>query len=148
MGGPKRVLVVDDEGDIRDGVSRWLHAAGFELLFAENGQAGVEAATREAPDAILLDVLMPQKDGMETLAELRANKLTVGIPVVMLSANLRDEQRALDAGARFFVQKPYDAKELVFTLKTAINQYHESTHSHASIGTQENSCYEEIASDR
>ncbi|CAK9023401.1 Non-motile and phage-resistance protein, partial [Durusdinium trenchii] len=69
---------------------------GFEADIAEDGQQGIESARNLAPSAILLDVLMPQKDGMTTLAELRADFRTVGIPVIMLSASLRNEQRALD----------------------------------------------------
>lgn len=119
---PKKILVVDDESEIRDGVTRWLKAAGFDTLAAEDGNQGLRTASQSTPDAILLDVLMPHKDGMETLAELKANEETVGIPVVMLSASLRDQQRALDAGARFFVQKPYNGKVLVHTVNAAINQ--------------------------
>jgi DNA-binding response OmpR family regulator len=122
MDQAKRVLIVDDERDIVDGVSRWLSAAGYDTLIAGDGYEGVESATRNAPDAILLDVLMPNKDGMTTLAELRAQQQTNNIPVVMLSASLRDEQRALDAGARFFVHKPYDGRKLVSTIDAAVEE--------------------------
>jgi DNA-binding response OmpR family regulator len=122
MDQAKRVLIVDDERDIVDGVSRWLSAAGYDTLIAGDGYEGFESATRNAPDAILLDVLMPKKDGMTTLAELRAQQQTNNIPVVMLSASLRDEQRALDAGARFFVHKPYDGRKLVSTIDAAVEE--------------------------
>ncbi len=118
----RRVLIVDDEPDIRQGVARWLNAAGYETLIAEDGEKGVQAANFEVPDAILMDVLMPNKDGMQALAELKANAGTVNIPVVMLSASLRDQQRALDAGARFFVQKPYDGKSLISAVRAAVEQ--------------------------
>jgi DNA-binding response OmpR family regulator len=122
MTAAQRVLIVDDEPDIRDGVSRWLNAAGYETLTAVDGSQGIASAARHRPQAILLDMLMPGKDGMETLADLRADKQTIDIPVVMLSASLRDEQRALDAGARFFVDKPYDGKKLVAAVKAAIER--------------------------
>lgn len=118
----KRILVVDDEPDISEAVCRWLKAGGYEARSAANGVAGMQAALDSPPDAILLDVLMPFKDGLETLADLRANDLTTQIPVIMLSASLRDEQRALDAGARFFIHKPYDGKKLVSTVGAAIAQ--------------------------
>lgn len=118
----QRVLIVDDEQDIRDGVNRWLKASGYDTYQAEDGEACLQATQDNKPDAILLDVLMPKKGGMETLAELRNSSETLGIPVVMLSASLRDEQQALDAGARFFVQKPYDGKKLVATIKAAIDE--------------------------
>jgi len=118
----ERVLVVDDEADIQDGVSRWLGFAGFETLLADNGNEGIASARANAPEAILLDMQMPGKDGIQTLAVLRSDQGTTDIPVVMLSASLRDEQRALDAGARYFVHKPYDGKQLVATIQAAIQQ--------------------------
>lgn len=119
MNNQRRVLIVDDEPDIRDGVSRWLSAAGYAIVTAEDGEQGVKAALEIRPDAILLDVRMPRLDGMEALALLRRDERTEAIPVVMLSASLRDEQRALDAGARFFVQKPYSGKSLVSVVAAA-----------------------------
>lgn len=119
----QKVLVVDDEADIREGVRRWLHASGYVTDSACDGEQGIEAAQASPPDAILLDVLMPKKDGMQTLAEIRTCPRTHHIPVVMLSASLRDEQRALDAGAKYFVHKPYDGKRLVATVKAAIERH-------------------------
>lgn len=116
----KTVLVVDDEFDIRNGVCMWLKAAGYSTLLADDGEEGLASALENLPQAILLDVLMPKKCGMETLAELRAREETVDIPVVMLSASLQDEQRALDAGARFFIHKPFDGKKLVSAVNAAI----------------------------
>lgn len=122
MTSTKKVLIVDDEADIREGVGRWLSAGGYETSVAVDGDAGVAAAQAAAPDAILLDVMMPRKDGLQALAELRANPDTSRIPIVMLSASMRDEQRALDAGAKFFVHKPYDGKKLIAAVKAAIEQ--------------------------
>lgn len=115
-----RVLIVEDEPDIRGGVSRWLSAGGYETFLAENGEQGLQIARQEKPEVILLDVLMPLKGGMETLSELRADRKTSKIPVVMLSASLQDEQRALDAGAKYFVHKPYDGKQLVSIVASAL----------------------------
>ena len=116
------ILVVDDEPDIRDGVCLWLNAAGYTTLLASDGVEGVASAIQNTPGAILLDVLMPRMGGMEALAELRSRRETANIPVVMLSASLRDEQSALDAGAQFFVQKPYNGKKLVLTVQIAIDK--------------------------
>ena len=122
MTNGKAVLVVDDEEDIRSGVTRWLHVLGYKTHEAMDGQAGADAADTHQPDAIVLDMMMPRLDGMQTLAHLKSSHRTSHIPVVMLSASLRDEQRALDAGARFFVQKPYDGKRLVDTIAAAIGE--------------------------
>lgn len=122
----RRVLIVDDEPDIQHGVSHWLNAAGYETITAGGGDQGIASAVQNEPQVILLDVMMPGKDGMETLAELRMNRQTADIPVVILSASLRDEQRALDAGARFFVHKPYDGRALVDVVKAAVDKNHGS----------------------
>lgn len=121
MNEHQKILVVDDEEEIREGVCRWLSAGGFETVVASDGDEALHAVRETAPNAILLDVLMPKRGGMETLADLRADAATSMIPVVMLSASLRDEQRALDAGASFFVRKPYDGKELLAAVHAAMN---------------------------
>lgn len=122
MATKKRVLIVDDEEDIREGAGFWLNSQGFETLMAEDGLAGVESAQANTPDAILLDMLMPNQDGIQTLEKLRSSEETAGIPVVMLSASLRDQQRALDAGARFFLNKPYEGPKLISAMNAAIEQ--------------------------
>lgn len=120
MNRSQKVLVIDDEHDIHEGVSYWLRAAGFKPLFADDAQQGINLARENQPDAILLDVQMPHKDGIEILHELREDDQTSWIPVIMLSASLREEYRALDAGARFFLQKPYEGYQLVSALHTAL----------------------------
>ncbi|TWT90848.1 Response regulator MprA [Pseudobythopirellula maris] len=122
MTATKRVLVVDDEEDIREGVSMWLDAAGFESIQACDGCEGLDLAASERPSAIFLDMMMPNKNGIETLTDLRRSEATVDIPVVMLSASLRDEQKALDAGARFFVHKPYHGPVLIEALRAALDE--------------------------
>ena len=122
MSTQRKLLIVDDEADIREGASFWLRHAGYETFSAVNGEQGIEFAETFKPDAILLDVLMPRMDGMETLSHLRARTSTCQIPVVMLSASLRDEQRALDAGARYFVHKPYDGKALVSAVRASLQK--------------------------
>ncbi|MBM81357.1 MAG: hypothetical protein CMJ78_12310 [Planctomycetaceae bacterium] len=73
---------------------------------AQDGRKGVETAVENPPDAILLDVRMPQVDGLETIAMLREHDETKDIPVVMLSSSAHDQKRALDAGAKYFLTKP------------------------------------------
>lgn len=120
MDDSKKILIVDDEHDIRDGVSYWLRAAGFSPLFADDGSSGIESAKRNHPDVILLDVQMPEKDGLDTLRDLRMDPSTSDIPVIMLSASLSDEYRALDAGARFFVQKPYEGYRIISAIHAVL----------------------------
>lgn len=121
----KRVLLVDDEQEVLCGESMWLTAAGFATQPAKDGVEGLEAAIRERPDAIVLDVRMPRKDGLTVMAELQQLEETKDIPVVMLSASLSDQQRALDAGASFFLPKPYVGKTLVAAVQAAVQHARE-----------------------
>jgi len=116
----KRVLMVDDEPDVIRGVQIWLLTAGYETLTALDGNQAVAAAIKDVPDAIILDVRMPNKDGLAVMAELQRREDTKHIPIIMLSASLVDKQRALDAGARFFLTKPYVGKDLVAAVNASV----------------------------
>ena len=106
----KRILVVDDEATIARIVEMNLVREGYEVMKASNGVEGLEAARRERPDLILLDVQMPQMDGLEMLAQMKADNELAGIPVIMLTAQSAREDlaRGLDAGAEYYVTKPID----------------------------------------
>ena len=115
-----KILIVDDDRDISFGTGVRLRASGYETVTAGDGEAGVAAAERERPDAILLDVRMPKMDGLEALARLKGMPDTKDIPVVMLSASLRDQQAALDTGAKYFLPKPFRGDELLVALEAAL----------------------------
>ena len=116
----QRVLFVDDEEEIRLSAGMWLSAAGYETSYARDGVEGISVAGESKPDAIVLDIRMPRKDGMTVLTELQQRADTRHIPVVMLSASLVDQQRALESGARFFLSKPYSRTKLVAAVSAAI----------------------------
>jgi len=118
----KTVLFADDEEDICRGARIRLARAGFAAHFVHDGDQVLEAAIHHRPDAIVMDVRMPRRNGLAALAELNARLETQGIPVIILSASLRDRQAALDAGARFFLTKPYDSKSLIAAVTAAIGQ--------------------------
>lgn len=117
-----RILIIDDDADIVCGTTLRLRSAGYATTSASDGPSGIEMAESSHPDAILLDVRMPDTDGLEVLARLRARDATRRIPVVMLSASLRDRLKAAEAGARFFVAKPYQGKTLIDAVYRAINE--------------------------
>jgi len=108
------VLVVEDENHIRNILEYNLKLNGFEVCTAENGSKGVELARQKIPDVILLDWMMPEKDGLEVLSELKNNKQTENIPVFMLTAKAMTEDlgRALREGADDYIAKPFDPAEL------------------------------------
>ena len=109
-----RVLVIDDEGPIRLLCQVNLEAAGMTVHEAENGATGIETARREAPDVILLDVMMPGMDGWQVFGVLNEDERTSEIPVVFLTARaeLRDQARGLELGGVDYVTKPFDPLEL------------------------------------
>ena len=117
----KRVLIVDDDEQIRFGAQRRLEAAGYATSLANDGDIGVELAEQQQPDLVLMDVQMPRMDGLTALCSLKNNPVTSGIPVVMLSASPRDQRKSLDSGARFFVRKPYSSQQLLTAIEHAMS---------------------------
>jgi signal transduction histidine kinase len=118
----RTVLVVDDDHEVGSCLGVRLRAAGFEVVFAYDGEEGLAAALAHPPDAIVLDIRMPKKDGLEVLRELRARESTASTPVVMLSVDVRDKRQALEAGADYFVAKPYEAKSVLNAIESSIRK--------------------------
>lgn len=121
---PYKVLVIDDEKGLSQALAIRLRAAGFLASTADNGLAGLSAAHGDPPDAIVLDMRMPDMDGFEVNARLKQNPHLSAIPVVFLSANVQDSARhaALAAGAVAYLTKPYDAHEVIGTVREAISR--------------------------
>ncbi|ACD21392.1 response regulator [Paraburkholderia phytofirmans] len=110
-----RLLVVDDNADLREYMSRILRAAGHDVRLASDGQAALEAARAEAPDLVLSDVMMPRLDGFGLLRALRADPHLRDTPVLMLSARAGEEARVdgIEHGADDYLTKPFSARELL-----------------------------------
>jgi PAS domain S-box-containing protein len=117
-----KVLVVDDEPDIRDIFKSALSEEGYRILFADNGKDALKTAVSEVPDLVLLDAMMPQMDGFEVCRRLRHDPLTAEIPVIMVTAlNDHDSRmRGLSAGADDFITKPFDLDEMQVRIRTII----------------------------
>jgi DNA-binding response OmpR family regulator len=109
-----RVLVIDDESPIRLLCRVNLEAEGMDVLEAADGPSGLEKARAEAPDVILLDVMMPGLDGWRVAEELLDDPRTSAIPIVFLTARaeLRDRARGIDLGGVDYVTKPFNPVEL------------------------------------
>jgi two-component system phosphate regulon response regulator PhoB len=97
-----------------------LNSAGFQVISASDGVEGLDVTRSRKPDAIVLDVRMPKMDGLTMLKELRTESGIKQTPVVMLSASIRDQHDALQAGANYFVRKPYDAAEVLSAIESSI----------------------------
>ena len=112
---PKRVLIVDDESDIREVAGASLEAVGgYEVTTAESGREGIEKAEAWQPDAILLDVMMPEMDGPTTFGRLQDDPATREIPVVLLTAKVQAADRARfdQLGVAAVMSKPFDPMAL------------------------------------
>jgi DNA-binding response OmpR family regulator len=109
------ILVADDEEDVRTLVAEVLRSANFEVRLAGGGREAVEMASREPPDLVLLDVMMPRKSGYEICSRIRSQPEWRHIKVIMLSAKGRDAEvnKGLTLGADLYVTKPFSTRELL-----------------------------------
>jgi CheY-like chemotaxis protein len=124
MTAQKRVLIIDDEADIREVARVSLELVGhYEVLTAGSGREGVEAAGTHQPDAILLDVTMPELDGPGTLTALRENPATRQIPVVFLTAKTQaaDRARLSQMSPSGILMKPFDPLKLAAELAATLH---------------------------
>jgi len=111
----KRVLVIDDEEDIREVAKVSLEImAGLDVILAGSSYEGIQKAAAEQPDAILLDVMLPDMDGVMTFEQLQANPVTQNIPVILLTAKVQvsDRQRFASLGVRAMIAKPFKPAQL------------------------------------
>ncbi|HEY9823740.1 MAG TPA: response regulator [Candidatus Sericytochromatia bacterium] len=112
----KRILVIDDEDGIREIIQICLEAAaGWEVVTAASGSEGLVDAQTTQPDAILLDVMMPDMDGPTTFRLLQANVRTRHIPTILLTAKAKisEQQQFIDLGVTGVITKPFKAQDLV-----------------------------------
>ncbi len=113
------VLFVDDEESIRFLVQYNLKLDGFRVILAENGTQGLEMAKEHIPDLILLDVMMPEKDGLEMLVDLKDDPKTASIKVIMLTAKCKvsEMDKTFSLGADHFIGKPFEPEQLGQTIR-------------------------------
>ena len=117
----KKILVVDDEKSIADIVGFNLKNEGYEVITAYDGQEAVNKALTDNPDLIILDVMLPEKDGFQVLKEVRQQ---IAIPVIMLTAKEAEEDKVcgLDLGADDYMTKPFGMKELLARVKANLRR--------------------------
>lgn len=120
----KRILVVDDEKDIVETIAYNLRRNGYDALVAETGTDAIEIATRENPDLIILDLMLPGMDGTEVARRLKSDARTQKVPIIMLTAKAEetDVVVGLTLGADDYVTKPFSMKILLARLTTVLRR--------------------------
>ena len=122
-----KILIVEDDADVRLGYHVLLRAHQYETFFAPDGVSAVSEALKHHPDLIILDLGLPAGDGFKVLERFRANTFLSMIPVVVVSGRdlhgiQGNKERALEAGARAYLQKPWDDNELLATISQLLGK--------------------------
>ena len=117
-----RILIVEDDSAIAKGVQRNLDFEGYEVLVANDGERGLEAAIDERPDLIILDVMLPRVNGFEICETLRSNGIDT--PVIFLTAKVQEGDKILgfDVGADDYLTKPFSVRELLARVRTVLKR--------------------------
>ncbi len=129
IGSKETILVIEDESDVRDLVRYNLSKAGFRVITAPDGLAGLKAAREERPHAIVLDLMLPEMCGEDVCRELKARESTAVIPVIMLTAKAQTGERVagLELGADDYMSKPFSPRELVLRVQAVLRRVHSAT---------------------
>jgi two-component system phosphate regulon response regulator PhoB len=119
-----KILIVEDERDIADLIGFNLQRNGYEVLKAHDGISGTEVALRERPSLIILDIMLPGRDGYAVFRELRRDSRTANTPVIMLTARAQTEDRiqGLEVGADDYLTKPFSPKELMLRVQAILKR--------------------------
>jgi CheY-like chemotaxis protein len=117
-----RILVVEDNEENRDALTRRLQRRGFEVIGATDGKAGVEKAKSEKPDLVLMDMNMPELDGWEATKQIKTDPDTQGVPVIALTAHAMqgDRERALSVGCSDYHTKPVEFPKLISQIEAIL----------------------------
>jgi CRP-like cAMP-binding protein len=120
----QKILVIEDNDDIRESITEILELADYEVFQADNGKAGVELANANLPDLILCDIMMPELDGYGVLYLLNKNPLTTATPFIFLTAKAErmDMRKGMEMGADDYLVKPFDDVELLNAIESRLNK--------------------------
>lgn len=120
----RTILVVEDETDIADLIKYNLERSGYQVLTAYDGLTGQELALSEKPDLVILDLMLPGKDGYSVFKELRRDSRTSSVPLIILTARAQTEDRikGLESGADDYLTKPFSPKELVLRVNAVLRR--------------------------
>src|SRR5476649_1805904 len=123
---PTRILIVEDDPDIAELVARYLDKAGFTTERAASGREALQAIALRPPELLVLDLMLPQVDGLEVCRAVRANEKTAAIPIIMLTARAEESERivGLEMGADDYIAKPFSPNELVARVRALLRRAH------------------------
>ncbi len=115
----RRVLIVDDEPNIVTSLEFLMRGRDYEVRVARDGEEALRLAERFRPDVVLLDVMMPERNGFEVCRKIRENSSLGNVKIIMLTAKGRDDERekGFGSGANAYVTKPFSTKELLSTVR-------------------------------
>jgi DNA-binding response OmpR family regulator len=119
---PYKIVAIDDDADLLRLVRIKLTKEGFEVVTAVNGEEGVSAVLREKPDVMIIDIMMPKKDGYQVLTELR-EKMGKKTPIAIIltaKAETKDIVKGLESGADDYITKPFSPRELIERINVAL----------------------------
>jgi two-component system phosphate regulon response regulator PhoB len=119
-----RILIIEDEHDIADLIGFNLQRSGYDIIKCYDGIEGTNVALRERPDLILLDLMLPGRDGYSVFRELRRDPRTASTPVIILTARAQTSDRiqGLEAGADDYLTKPFSPKELILRVQAVLKR--------------------------
>jgi CRP/FNR family transcriptional regulator, polysaccharide utilization system transcription regulator len=122
----EKILLIEDNAFIRENAAQMLTFAHYEVVMAEDGKKGIEAAIKNHPDLIICDIMMPESDGFAVLDALRHLPETSGIPVVFLSAKSTKENKSygLGLGAADYLTKPFSEQDLLNVVENILHHRH------------------------
>ncbi len=111
----KKILIIEDETQVRENIQEILELSDYEVLLAENGKIALELAQKYQPDLIICDIMMPQMNGYEVLMSLRQSDVTATIPVIFLTAKAEksDFRKGMELGADDYVTKPFNSMDIL-----------------------------------
>ena len=122
--GKLTVLVIDDDPVILELLRVNFEIEGFDVLTAHDGDEGLELAQSSHPDVVISDIMMPRRDGLQLLSDLKGDPRTEGLPVILLSAKAQksEVQHGLDLGADDYITKPFDPIKLIERLNAVVDK--------------------------
>jgi DNA-binding response OmpR family regulator len=121
---PQRILVVDDDKSIVKVLTAYLEQSGYQVLPAYDGEMALHSLRRERPDLVILDLMMPKRDGWEVTRLVRADQSLAATPIILLTARVEDTDKVvgLELGADDYITKPFNAREVVARVKSLLRR--------------------------